>query len=109
MPDQRGEGGARVGSAVASDTDVQGGRSAGRGQQWRKIQAVIAGVVAGRHLLLSSRRRGARAVRIRMRHRSELGEQQRKRGHQRDAESKTIMQLDQRHDHRGNVGSMLAP
>lgn len=60
-------------------------RGAGRGKQGREIQTVFAEIVRALIPLLRGHRRPIGVMRIGMRHRPQLGEEQRQRGNQRDA------------------------
>jgi len=67
----------------------QSGRCAGGGQQGREAETIIASVVAAETRLMGGGSQGA-DVRIRVRHRPNLGNQQRGRGDQRDAKFEAL-------------------
>ncbi len=63
----------------------QRGRGAGRRKQRRKIEAILANIMDALIPLLRGNRRFFGVMRIGMRHRTQLGEEQRQRGNERNA------------------------
>ena len=93
--DPRTGAGIDAGTAALGFYQGKGGRSAGHGQQGRETQTVAADVVSAGDGLM---RRGARYVRrvaVRMRHRPDLGKQQRDGSDYRKAMLKTMEQSGQ--------------
>lgn len=83
--DEAGDLRLRCDGASLRQHEGQRGRGAGCREQGRKVETILANIMDALIPLLRGNRRLFRIMRIGMRHRTQLGEEQRQRGNERNA------------------------